>query len=131
MLLEAAVLIDCPVGAVVAVADESLIDAVNVSASAYVDLQELDEALELFFAGTLDYVDPSRVNLPLEELVRGKPLISQLESKDIKWALTELSLPDRMAIKIAHRVEQDCDGTDLSSYASALVKLSHFIAMGI
>jgi hypothetical protein len=134
MLLEAQVTVNYPAGAVVPVCDDYDLEQGNHSpalATAYIDLTELDEALELFFDGRLDEVDPTRVNLPLEELVRGKPLISQLESADISAALRQLPFPDFLAINIAHGVEEAQGTGKESAYAGAIVKLAEIISKEI
>lgn len=101
------------------------------SFEAYVDLQELDEALELFFAGHLDEVSSERVNLPLEQLVAGKPLISQLESSDIEKALGRLPVADRFVIRAAHGLEPNIELDSWAvghDYSDALFLLGKVVA---
>ena len=59
--------------------------------SAYIDCQELAIALDLYYIGRLDWVEPENVCKDLRELVPGRPLISQLCQDDMATALSQIS----------------------------------------
>ncbi|MDZ7922500.1 MAG: hypothetical protein U5M23_00250 [Marinagarivorans sp.] len=88
-----------------------------------IDLQELAEALQLHFDGTLNYVDPWRVNEPLTLIVPGKPLLSVLESAEIDIALNAIALLDRIALETMHSFDTKIYNTDLD-YVGAINRLA-------
>lgn len=52
-----------------------------------IDVDELIEALKLYYQNGLDYVPVENVNNELRELIPGKPLISQLDQDGMASAL--------------------------------------------
>lgn len=96
---------------------------------AFVDLAELGEALDLYFDDSLNHVSSECVNLPLEGLVPGKPLISQLDMEDMRSALAALQSEDRAAITLAHASPDDVAviGTG-GDYSEALERLGQIVA---
>ena len=97
------------------------------SCNAFLDLEELDQALELHFAGTLDHVDSIRANLPLDELVAGKPLISRLESSEVVAALKRLPIEHSAVIRFCHGnhdIGVESESLDSADYAHALIALA-------
>lgn len=93
----------------------------------FVDLKELDEALELFYLGLLDFVNPIYACEPLANLVPGKPLISQLEDSDILIALDGVDSADRATLRAYHTVDREHYRGDyftaLTNLGKAVVKL--------
>lgn len=71
--------------------------------SSYVDLDELDEALGLYYLGLLDEVNVANANDPLRELVPGKTLISQLDQADMSAALEQLDVVDYYILESCKR----------------------------
>lgn len=69
--------------------------------SSYVDLQELVEALGLYFSGQLDNVDNflERLWMPPQFLIPGKQLLSVLDSDTLSAALKALPLEYSAAIR--------------------------------
>ncbi|MBE9178699.1 hypothetical protein IQ268_09015 [Oculatella sp. LEGE 06141] len=87
----------------------SVSDAIDEidTVTSYADLAELEDCLAKFWAGTLDEVyDLSRLYLPLEQLIPGRPLESQLDSDTMRKALYRL--PEPYSSAIAQHFEPDC-----------------------
>lgn len=83
------------------------VEAERVERQGYTDLIELDECLQAFYENRLDNVeDLTRLWMPLEQLIPGKRLLSQLDSDTMRHCLYQLSELERSAI--AHRYEPDC-----------------------
>lgn len=97
----------------------------RAAGNSYVDLIELDEALELYFADLLNDVSSDRVNCELRELVPGKTLISQLDADDMRSALKQLDLADSVAIEIYYQGDQLAGSS--SDFGAALSRLADVI----
>jgi hypothetical protein len=110
----------------IAVSSSALIAVSESAGNAYVDIVELDEALQLYFLGQLDYVDPTCCNAPLAELIPGRPLLSQLDQESMTIALSRLPQGDSFLIE-AVALHKHVD----SAYADALLRLSDVIAKTI
>lgn len=79
----------------------------RIERQGYTDMVELDECLKAFYDGTLDNVDDlSRLWMPLEQLIPGKRLLSQLDSDTLRRCIYQLDELHRTAI--AHRWEPEC-----------------------
>lgn len=73
--------------------------------TSYVDIEELQEALDLYYDGQLDYVNPIYAMNDLNDLVPGKTLISVLEESDIELALNRLPFNAACYIEAFHSIE--------------------------
>jgi len=73
----------------------------NVLSTSYINLQDLDEIVKLFFTGNLDDVDKYLPNLykDLSELHPNNSLFGQLCSDDIKLCLSKLNILDVAALE--------------------------------
>lgn len=93
------------------------VDAAPAARTGYVDLMQLEQCLEAFWMGTLDDVpDLSRIWLPLERLIPGNPLMSQLDMAAMRRSL--YSLPELYRVAIAHHWEPES--------AELLTDIAHF-----
>lgn len=71
----------------------------RVECQGYADMVELGECLDALHQGTLDEVpDLTRLWMPLEQLIPGKRLMSQLDSSTLRRCLYQISELARTAI---------------------------------
>lgn len=90
----------------------------------YIDLEDLHETLELYYSGQLDNVsDLTRLYLPLDQLIAGNSLASQLTNEDIEAALKEVSFKDEVFLEGYFKH----DLRDTEQYAGAVLRLSEVI----
>lgn len=88
----------------------------------YIDLEELHELLDLYYAGTLDHVnDLSNLYKPLYQLIPGKTLVSQLLTEDINKALLQLPFVDEAIIEEFHKYPREYN---CSEYYDSINKLA-------
>lgn len=83
----------------------------QVVRTSYVDLSDLKDCLEAYYAGDLDSIaDLTRLYLPLREVIPNNPLRSQLDSNLMFQALSELSQECRAVLEFNY-----CESDDLRS----------------
>lgn len=97
------------------------------SASAYVDLIELEECLELYYKGELDFVDPCNANNDLSKLIPGKTLVSQLDQETMKVALDQLSLRENWSIEMHFGRIDAAERPPSDAYLISLERLSDIV----
>jgi hypothetical protein len=114
-----------PVSECACVAVNDYVDITPAVGNAYIDLVELDEALAMYFDGSLNAVNTERINYSLRELVPGKPLISQLDADDIEGSIGQLNAGDRQAIESYYL--DDRQNVCQNDWASALFLLSEIV----
>ena len=104
--------------------------------SAYLDLNELVQALDLYYAGQLNNVEPENCWRPLRNLVPSSTLISQITQEDMANALDNLGLEETQALRREfERVNEQPsssaqrEGSDSKTYASALGNLAKLLLL--
>lgn len=105
------------------------------AAIAFVDLEELNEALALFYVGELNRVNPIHVCNELTDLIPGKPLISQLEHSDILAAMEGVDGIDRRALRNFYTHSPPVEGSIYAAideypaeFIGALIRLGKRVA---
>ena len=96
--------------------------------SAYIDCHELAIALDLYYMGQLDWVEPENICRPLRELVPGSPLISQLCQDDMAKALSLIDNRHCLSLRAWHSQNTE-ERASVSSdgYLSAIAALASCI----
>lgn len=88
----------------------------------YVSLAELEQCLIDYYQGTLDQVPDEFLNrlwLPLEQLLPGRPLSSQLDSKTMALALSRLDSEHRLILRSYYGREIEAQ-VQLESFTNTL-----------